>query len=286
MRIFTLVAAFGLGAVCCLPLGCGANTFEHEFKQKLQQKEAVDLVIENARGDITIEGADESSTLIITALVKATTDERAKACILERNTKDGRLKIAVRWPDGGLLDGESCDLKVIVPVGGSTQINANEGKIKVTRLEGALRISSEAARIGIFNHEGDVEIDAKGEDVACHEIQGKVTVRNSDGWVKIIGVQENVKIETTNERIEIECYPTFSGVIDVKGTNSSIQATIGRKQTGEFQLINPQGQLEWDLGERGTLLRKNKTSATIVVKNRKKKSRIQTTNGNIKLIVP
>ncbi len=286
MRILPL-ALMGL-AFLSIPACSGNDKVELFRREILESREldktpALDVRIDN--GSVTVRAWDNPG-LKIRAIVRATSNDRAQSCKISSKIENDTLNIKIIWPEGGRLPDERCNITVNLPYGNSTHIAAKNGDIKAQHLEGSLTIAGTNARVEVNSHEGDVTISNTNGNISCQEIQGKFTARNTNGYVKVIGVQDDVKIETSNERIELVCYPTFDGTVDINATNTGIQMTVGNSQVGEFTLETTNATLAWDLGSRGQLIANpSENKAVIAVGSRRNKSRIRTSNDRIKLIV-
>ncbi|MFT7617265.1 MAG: hypothetical protein ACI97A_000900 [Planctomycetota bacterium] len=268
---------------------CGGNITIHrlEFEESRPLNESVHVQIQNVPGNTTLRGW-EKSKLEVLAIIRAHSDDRAAGVQISHQIEDGVLNVRVTWPDGGPKKGESCNLKVFLPPGGDAKIEGKDGFIKVLRMEGRLAVKGQNSAVEVINHEGDVTIENQGNHISCSEIQGRLQVRNKNGYIKVMGVQNDVDLETTNQKIELLCFPTFQGSVRCVTENQGIQVTLGRSQVGEFALKADGGKCMWDLGKRGKLLESiSQSGATIVVGgSRATKSLIQTSGASVKLIVP
>ncbi len=266
--------------------GSSASLERREFTEEAPLDQPTSLHIENRNGKVTVTGWDRDK-MEVKAVVLGPDESRLADCRLSVTSDGDALRLKVLWPGGKQEDDERSNLRISLPVGGSlTAIENSNGMVRVGDLENDLDIHTSNGRVEVNGHQGTVKVRTSNGEISCRDIQGSFDGETSNDFVKLMGVQKDVRIRTSNGRVEVLCYPTCTGRLDIKSSNASMQVTVGREQVGEFTLKTSNGECRLNLSDRARIVSQNgRTAAVVAVQRRDVKSQIRTSNGNINFFV-
>jgi len=124
------------------------------------------LVVENNVGNVVIEGGKERDcTIKATARIKGVDREEAeriaKDIVVQVTPADGRVRVAVRLPEG-LKDEQknkiAVDLRIVAPGDVNVQARQKVGNVKLANLQGKVTALVDVGAVETWNLQGDVAI--------------------------------------------------------------------------------------------------------------------------------
>jgi beta-lactamase regulating signal transducer with metallopeptidase domain len=124
------------------------------------------LVVENNVGNVVIEGGKERDcTIKATARIKGVDREEAeriaKNIVVQVTPADGRVRVAVRLPEG-LKDEQknkiAVDLRIVAPGDVNVQARQKVGNVKLANLQGKVTALVDVGTVETWNLQGDVAI--------------------------------------------------------------------------------------------------------------------------------
>jgi hypothetical protein len=124
------------------------------------------LVVENNVGNVVIEGGKERDcTIKATARIKGVDREEAeriaKNIVVQVTPADGRVRVAVRLPEG-LKDEQknkiAVDLRIVAPGDVNVQARQKVGNVKLANLQGKVTALVDVGAVETWNLQGDVAI--------------------------------------------------------------------------------------------------------------------------------
>lgn len=200
--------------------------------EKLATGPAPAVTIENTRGEIAIEGWQES-----TVQITGTLDEKAKRLIFTAN--DDEVRIKVETPKN-LRGGVGSNLVIKLPVGASIdvegvstdyRVQGVEGDVEVDSVSGDVTVKGARSTLDLEVVSGDIEVTDHSGELYLESVSGDITYAGSPTIIEVESVSGDVELNTEGEVAEIE-FENVSGDIDfvgrvAKGVRISAEAVSG-----------------------------------------------------------
>lgn len=171
------------------------QTLTHQVTGKSQ------LVVENRRGDVMLEGADTAAVnAVVKETIRAGNQEDANRIFKQINIKmaasNAREEIQPNLdalPDGGA--NVRLDWTIRAPVTTAAQISTDHGDILVSGLTGAQDLTSNGGDVHASNLKGLVRVEKSGGATEVRQVTGDVDVSGQGGDVEIADVSGAVTIQ-------------------------------------------------------------------------------------------
>lgn len=210
------------------------QTLNHQVTGKAQ------LVVENRRGDVMVEGADTNAvSAVVKETIRASSQEDAnrifKQINLQMTASDTREVIQPHLdalPNGGA--NVRLDWTIRAPAATATQISTNHGDILVSGLNGAQDLTSNSGDVHASNLKGLVRVEKSGGATEVRQVTGDVDVSGRGGDVEIADVSGAVTIQGE-----------FTGSIRFAGLERGVQFRSSRTDLSAGKLP---GNLDMEMG--------------------------------------
>ncbi|MGH9354352.1 MAG: DUF4097 family beta strand repeat-containing protein [Terriglobia bacterium] len=171
------------------------QTLTHQVTGKSQ------LVVENRRGDVMLEGADTSAvSAVVKETIRAANQEDAnrisKQINMQMSANSAREEIQPNLdalPDGGA--NVRLDWTIRAPLATAAQISTDHGDILVSGLEGAQDLTSNGGDVHASGLKGLVRVQKSGGATEVRQVTGDVDVSGRGGDVEIADVSGAVTIQ-------------------------------------------------------------------------------------------
>jgi Toastrack DUF4097 len=253
--VAVLLAALGLAGACGLNISSGVEARD-TWKRTYPMTRDASFEIRNTNGRIHITPAD-GDTVEVQAerIVKAATDEAAKAALAKfeigETVSPKSIVIDASSPSTGFSIGLSrrADFEVRVPRWADVKLNATNGDIDVSGLQGMFRAESTNGKI------------------SGSALEGGATVQTTNGVVKLDFSKiddAGVSCETTNGMISVTVPRDAKARISARVTNGAIN-------TSDLQLAvteQSRRRLDASIGGGGPSIRLETTNGAISIKGR------------------
>jgi DUF4097 and DUF4098 domain-containing protein YvlB len=182
--------------------------------------------VRNANGRTRISG-DDRSDIEVTAhkAARAESSQAAQEMLNEirlvlRESPDG-LELEVEVPRRSSRHG-SANLCIRLPRQLQVAIDAENGRVDVEGIRGAVRARSSNGCAIVMNVVGDVEVSTTNARVCCSGISGRLTARSSNGKIEIEQHQGSVDASTSNGLIRAALTQLGRGGIQLATSNGGI----------------------------------------------------------------
>lgn len=149
--------------------GWGDQTQTEKFSKTVPLGKGGTLDLSNISGDIIITGS-AGEQVVIDATKRGRTAEDLKAVQIEVNATALRIEVRTKYPENQRNINASVDFNVTVPRGATVIVNSVSGDMKVSNIDGPLRINTVS---------GDVDVTAAAQLEAAKTVSGDVTVTSS-----------------------------------------------------------------------------------------------------------
>jgi DUF4097 and DUF4098 domain-containing protein YvlB len=179
--------------------------------------------VETANGSITVV-AGQAQDVIVTAKLRAVTQERADAATVTTNRDaSGKLVVRVVWPEKR-HNNEACSFEITVPDASGVKLDSSNGRIEVAGLSGKADLDTSNGEISVTNHAGPVDAET------------------SNGAIVMKNVGAPVEAETSNGAIRVEFSPTAVGWFELDSSNGDIDVLLSPLFVGQFDADTSNGK--------------------------------------------
>jgi hypothetical protein len=201
---------------------------EEKIEKTFATPEGCDLVVENVRGEISVEGWDRPETEVVAVHRKGQAEIEI--------TQDGRKVIArtkherqaLAWLDWLTKGGPPIvDYTVRVPVTSNLKLSNVNGPIGASQVQG---------RIKVNNVDGSASLHAIGGEIKAETVNGSLKATKLDGTAKLNtvngkmevggGVLTELKADTVNGSIAVEATLSAEGSYNFHTVNGSCHLTV------------------------------------------------------------
>jgi DUF4097 and DUF4098 domain-containing protein YvlB len=149
--------------------GWGDQNQTEKFSKTVPLGKGGTLDLSNISGDIVVTGG-AGEQVVIDATKRGRTMEDVKAVQIEVNATAARVEVRTKYPEDRRNVNASVDFNVTVPRGATVIVNSVSGDMKVSTIDGPLRINTVS---------GDVDVTAAAQLEAAKTVSGDVTVTSS-----------------------------------------------------------------------------------------------------------
>ncbi len=209
----------------------------------------------------------------------ASSDKRYQATAIKtRYEDDGSLTIKPRWPEGGRLSGESCDLRIEVPGANGVTVLTKSGSVLVQGLSGRADLTTTKGQISVKTHMGSVFVKTTSGRVDIAGVKGAVEAQSETGTIVIRNVTGSV-VAKTDERIEVSVADQSTGPVELSSKIGPIELETGVRFKGSMSVQTGEGNLT--LPNAGPRVTKQGLSATLKYRSGGGASTINTEKGDI-----
>ncbi len=268
-QVLVISSMVGMGF---LAGGCGSIFQQARFEREI---EVVFLLPPGAgvsafctNGAITLAEAPRDDVLI-RALVKAVSQERADLVEIVGSVEAGWLEIKAVWPEVR-KGNEGVSFHIDAPGGRGVRASTSNGAITITGFAGGAEADTSNGAVQIEGHDGVIRADTSNGKITVLGATGAVTADTSNGKVRVELADAGtgpVQIGSSNGAVVLIVGPGFAGRIDAETSNGSIQV-LDEASTGRM-----------------TLIEDRKKSKVVQVGESDAKSIVETSNGSVKITV-
>lgn len=215
---------------------------------------------ETANGGITVTRGTAPDA-VVTANVRAVSQDRADAVRVVASTVDGVLVVRVEWPDGKRQPNEGCSLEVRVPDASGVRLATSNGALALDGLGGEADLRTSNGRITVTSHTGPVK------------------AHTSNGAIRLAGVTA-ADAGSSNGRIEIELAADAPGPVTARTSNGAIVLTVGESFRGTVVADTSNGTVS-DTSGLGLPVTLGRTTGTFRFGEGGEASALTSSNGSI-----
>ena len=238
----------------------GYDEFTYEESQEISPPFPSKLYLNNAHGDVEIQGADvENITIAFHKIIWRRTEEQAD----EVNAK---LQMTIDRDDMAVTVGTNrsefkkkrfeTDFKILVPMGmdiqiknsyglvkaskvGNTRIDNRHGEVDASDIDGELVITNKYEDVDVNTVSSDCRVENKHADILIHDVKGKVRIGHSSGRVELGDIAQEVTIEGKYSEVWGE---NMEGKVDITTSYKNVILY----NVGPTKITNKQSRIEVD----------------------------------------
>ena len=262
----------GLGAAGLCATGCGSVWQQARFEREIEVQfllppgSGVSVVATN--GSITLAEAARDDVLV-RAVVKAVSQERAEAVEIVGTANAGWLEVKAVWPDVRKSN-EGVRFSLEAPGGRAVRADTSNGAITITGFAGGAWAETSNGAVRIEGHEGPI------------------VAETSNGKITVLGATDRVDADTSNGTVRVELADEGSGPVLIDTSNGSVVLVVGPGFAGRIETGTSNGSiqvLDEAAGERVRLVKDEKKSKVVQVGEGETKSVVDTSNGSVTITI-
>jgi hypothetical protein len=176
---------------------------DEQIEKTFAMPEGCDLVVENVRGEITVEGWDQPSTQVVAIRRKGKADIEI--------TQDGRKVIArtkherngLFWLDWLTKGGAPVvDYTVHVPYASDLKLKNVNGTVSAAQVQGTVRIKNVDGTAVLNAIKGRVEAETVNGSLQVTALEGTANLKTVNGQMKVSGNLSGLGADTVNGDIK------------------------------------------------------------------------------------
>ncbi len=181
---------------------------------------------------------------------------------------------------------EGASVVVRVPDADGVNIDTSNGRVIAHGLSGTLVIDTSNGPVEVVSHEGSARIDTSNAAIHVTDHLGSLAVDTSNGSIHLDNVNGSVTADTSNGRIEVALAPDQAGPLNLDTSNGSIKVKVGRGFMGTVTMDTSNGSISIDdYTGRISSQSISRNKGRIVVGDGGERSRLDTSNGTIQLVI-
>jgi len=208
--------------------------FTYEEFEEIDPPLPSQLEIDNAHGDIEIQGGQEEKIAIsFQKIIRRKNEEKAKEVadalkmIVEKNEQ--QLTISTNRNDFSRKNFET-NFRISVPKGTTIKVKNSYGLVKTSQV-GATDIYNRHGKITASDIDGEIVIQNSYKDVEVENVQSDCRVESKHGNVFISNVQGNTNIGHRYGKIHLE---NLSQNVKIEGSHTEV---FGQNLTGNVEVL-------------------------------------------------
>jgi hypothetical protein len=201
---------------------------EERIEKTFATPEGCDLVVENVRGEIIVEGWDRPETEVVAV------QRKGKAEI--EITQDGRKVIArtkherqaFAWLDWLAKGGAPIvDYTVRVPARSNLKLNNVNGPIGASQVQGGVKVNNVDGSASLHAISGEIEAETVNGSLKASELAGAAKLNTVNGKMEIAGsVLDGLKADTVNGSIAVQATLSAEGSYSFHTVNGSCHLMV------------------------------------------------------------
>ncbi len=201
---------------------------EERIERTFETPEGCDLVVENVRGAITVQGWDQGTTQVIAATRKGEADIEI--------SQDGRAVTARTKHERGVLGwlewltGDKppvVDYEVRVPRASNLRLKNVNGPISASDVNGVVHVNDVDGTAALTAIVGEVHAETVNGSLQAERLEGTAKLNTVNGRMSIVqGTLEGLKADTVNGDIEVRASLAAGGEYGFHTVNGSCRLSL------------------------------------------------------------
>lgn len=251
---------------------------------------AVDIGSKNGRLSVVVDPAITS--MVITANLRcggrtvAEADQRlAEATVIISEPTAGTVRIRPVMP-GGWKNGDGASFEVSLPSAASLTARSSNGSIRVEGCRGPIDVDTSNGRITFIGTEGTITAETSNGRIVLQDTVGSVTARSSNGRVIVDNHLGALSLRTSNGSVDIDLNEASSAPVVARTSNGTVDLSVGQAFGGWIRANTSNGGVSINgTPEFDGPMEINKRSMTVKLAGDADESRIESSNGSVRVTV-
>ena len=200
---------------------------DEQIEKTFATPEGCDLIVENVRGEIIVEGWDQPSTQVVAVHRKGKADIEI--------TQEGRKVIArtkherngVFWLDWLTKGGAPIvDYTVRVPYASDLKLKNVNGTISAARVQGTVHVNNVDGTAVLSAIEGHIQAETVNGSLQAETLEGTAKLKTVNGQMKVSGNLSGLRADTVNGDIKAVATLAVDGDYVFHTVNGSCHLTV------------------------------------------------------------
>jgi hypothetical protein len=241
----------------------GAHAAEKSVDRTFKVPGGGTLIVDADSASVRVTGADTDQVSV--RMTARGSEETLAAAKLDASQNGNEISITMRqrgqesWFKRSWTDGE---IRVTVPQRFLINVKTGGGDIDLTNTIGAARLNTSGGDIVVKNVNGNVDARTSGGGILTESIRGDVDADTSGGDVRLLQVDGKMRGNTSGGNVHCSLVGANRG-ITATTSGGSIQVTLPRATTANFNASTSGGEFTSDLPIATTALREGHARGTI-----------------------
>lgn len=214
-----------------LMAGCDTSwqLVERRVTLEVQPAPQAPLQVKTENGAVELTHAPERQTVLIDAVIRARTQERADATqVLAEPSPDGGIVVTARWPDRR-EGNEGCSFAIAAPGLSEADLASANGAITVKGFAGTVKLDTSNGAIRVEGFDGPIAADTSNGAITIVDATGVVKASTSNGSLDVSLTDANpgpVTLDTSNGAISLVVGSSFTGVVTASTSNGGVDMSL------------------------------------------------------------
>jgi hypothetical protein len=198
------------------------------------------LRIDNANGRTRIVGEERDDVEVeVHRVARAESEEGAKRLLediqVQSTGQPSSLELEIVTPGRWNRRGRA-DLEVRVPRQLTVEVSASNGRVGVYGIRAPVSVRSSNGKVRLEDLIGDADVTATNAVVSCRCLRGRLTARSSNGNIKLEEHRGSVDASTSNGLISVEVEELTSEGVHLATSNGRILLELPDEVDGDVDL--------------------------------------------------
>ncbi len=284
MKMIRFAAALTIMVGSLLLIGCG-SWGDARFRETRTLSQAhvpsMPIAVRTSNGAIQVEQTLVTDEVIITAHIKARTQERLDAVeIIANRDASGALSVFAEWPDRR-LNSEGCSFEILIPDADGVELKTSNGAVTITGLAGYALLDTSNGRITVRDHDGDVHASTSNGRIELEHITGSANLDTSNGAIVASDITGEIDADTSNGAVRLTLSDLNAGPVRADTSNGAITLTVGENFAGELRVRTSNGSIRVGDGAHEYVRETSKHAVRFDFGPGDRDSDISTSNGSV-----
>lgn len=201
---------------------------EEKIEKTFDTPEGCDLVVENVRGEIIVEGWDRPETEVIAihrkgkAEIEITQDGRK---VIARTKHERQAFAWLDWLTKG--DAPVVDYTVRVPVTSNIKLSNVNGPIGASQVQGRVKVNNVDGSASLHAISGEIKAETVNGSLKASKLEGTAKLNTVNGKMEVAGgTLTGLKADTVNGSIAVQATLSSEGSYSLHTVNGSCHLTV------------------------------------------------------------
>lgn len=293
VALSTLVSAWAVAPAGCIIVNDGhdhddwsgsSRVVKETRRFEIAHQPATPMYVRTENGSIEVDAAPQSASVVVTAIVRAKTEERlANTKVIAERDAEGAVRVSVAWPDDKRLSNEGCSFEIVTPDARGVDLDTSNGSVRIAGLSGGANLVSSNGKITIASHQGDVTARTSNGNIDAERISGSLNGRTSNGGIGARDIGGAVDLDTSNGSVDVRLADSSSGPVRVDSSNGGVDVECGKGFSGSVVMSTSNASTRFRDGSGRVIRGKDRLEASVGAGG--PRSTISTSNGSIEVRV-
>jgi len=202
------------------------------------------LSIDNIYGNIQIKTEWSLNSIILKACKRVSKKENTQDIEIDVENQLAANKIAIKTKYKNEKSTGIVDYELIVPNNITVNLNTKKGDIKIKRVQGKIKASSDKGDIKILDAKGSIRAHAQQGNIAISQSVGNIDAKTKYGNISILQSSKSLHATTHTGAIKVDCKKIPSiGSVYLTSNSGNISLSLPSKTNADIKAQTHRGLL-------------------------------------------